>query len=70
MTQQCKWMALVSIVTQQGNHAVSDFHSNEVVDYQLLFQSGVRHGEGQLIVGASVVLCGTSLSVDAFTAAA
>jgi hypothetical protein len=68
--QQCKWLALASIVTQQCNQAVIDFHSNEIVYYRLLFQSSFRHGEGQSIDGASVVLCGTSLSVDAFTAAA
>jgi hypothetical protein len=68
--QQCKWTALVSVVSQQCNQAVIDFHSNKIVDYQLLFQSGVRHGEGQSIVGASVVSWGTSLSVDMFTAAA
>jgi hypothetical protein len=41
-----------------------------LLDYRLVFQSGVRRGEGQLIVRASVVLCGIWLSVDAFTAAA
>jgi hypothetical protein len=47
-----------------------EFHSNKIVDYRLLSQFGVRLGEGQSIVGAGVVLCGTSLSVDTFTAAA
>jgi hypothetical protein len=39
-----QWTALDSIVTQQCNQAVIEFYSNDTVDYQLLFQSGVRLG--------------------------
>jgi hypothetical protein len=39
-----QWTALDSIVTQQCNQAVTEFYSNDTVDYRLLFQSGVRLG--------------------------
>jgi hypothetical protein len=48
-------MAIISTVTQQCDQAVTEFHSNKIVDYRLIFQSGIRHGEGQSIIGASVV---------------
>jgi hypothetical protein len=38
---------------QQCNQAVTELDSNKIVDYRLLFESGVRHGEGWLIVRAS-----------------
>jgi hypothetical protein len=63
----------VDIVSPQDANiqkVVIDFHSNDIVDYRLIFQSGVKHGVGQSIVGASAVLYGISLSVGVFTDAA
>jgi hypothetical protein len=59
-----------SIPFSTSSSTCFELHSNEIVDYRLLFLSGVRHGRVQSIVADSVVLCGTSLSVDACTAAA
>jgi hypothetical protein len=58
-------MALVSIVIQQCNKAVTGLHSNKTVDYRLLFESDARHGEGQSIVAARAVLHERSRKIDA-----
>jgi hypothetical protein len=58
-------MALVSIVTQQCNNAVTGLHSNKTVDYRLLFESDARYGEGQSIVAARAVLRERSWKIDA-----
>jgi hypothetical protein len=53
-----------SIITYATMDTERDvFYVYEIFDYRLLFVSGVRHDEGQSIVGVSVVSCGTSPSV-------
>jgi hypothetical protein len=56
-------MALVSTVIQQCNQAVTSIVTRLLIT-DFYSESGVRHGEGQSIAGASAVLCEISQKID------